>query len=318
MSVDLEPAELSFKRPFTHEVSQTLRLKNTTSDPVAFKVKTTAPKQYCVRPNSGRIEAGRDVEVQVLLQAMKEDPPADARCRDKFLVQSVSVPSDKEFTSVTQVWALMEQTSKGSIQEKKIRVNWLNPEDHSTSSTGYAAGAGTAGVVGGAAAGAGIANGLGQHKEESPPAYSSPSPQAVTPARSTAAPSGAVSTPADKPYNSINRGDAIDSAHNPATDNASTSTFSNAMSTVGLSSTTQAQLQQQLDAANAKIKQLSEQATDGLRQRNIIGGAESGDGKSTTAKMSQSLQNAPAPGGVPVQIVAALCLLCFLIAYLFF
>lgn len=33
--------------PFTHEVSQVLRLHNSNSDPVAFKVKTTAPKQ-CV------------------------------------------------------------------------------------------------------------------------------------------------------------------------------------------------------------------------------------------------------------------------------
>ena len=28
---------------------------------------------------------------QVLLQAMKEDPPLDAKCRDKFLVQSAMV-----------------------------------------------------------------------------------------------------------------------------------------------------------------------------------------------------------------------------------
>lgn len=32
--------------PFTHEVSQILRLHNPTSDAIAFKVKTTAPKQY--------------------------------------------------------------------------------------------------------------------------------------------------------------------------------------------------------------------------------------------------------------------------------
>jgi len=36
----------------------------------------------------------------VLLQAMKEDPPPDAKCRDKFLVQSVLVTADKEFTNV--------------------------------------------------------------------------------------------------------------------------------------------------------------------------------------------------------------------------
>ncbi len=101
------------------------------------KVKTTAPKQYartlgseqfylltvlrryCVRPNSGRIEPGQYVEVSgmfmycfdrymltshaVLLQAMKEDPPMDAKCRDKFLVQSVAVSADQELPNVTAI-----------------------------------------------------------------------------------------------------------------------------------------------------------------------------------------------------------------------
>ncbi len=32
--------------PFTVEVSETLKIKNPNATPVAFKVKTTAPKQY--------------------------------------------------------------------------------------------------------------------------------------------------------------------------------------------------------------------------------------------------------------------------------
>ena len=39
----------------------------------------------------------------VLLQAMKEDPPLDAKCRDKFLVQSVAVTADKEFSNVASI-----------------------------------------------------------------------------------------------------------------------------------------------------------------------------------------------------------------------
>jgi len=34
---------------------------------------------------------------------MKQEPPADARCRDKFLVQSVAITGDKEFTNVQQI-----------------------------------------------------------------------------------------------------------------------------------------------------------------------------------------------------------------------
>ena len=39
----------------------------------------------------------------VLLQAMKEDPPLDTKCRDKFLVQTVAVTADKEFSNVAQI-----------------------------------------------------------------------------------------------------------------------------------------------------------------------------------------------------------------------
>jgi hypothetical protein len=34
---------------------------------------------------------------------MKEDPPPDAKCRDKFLVQSVLVTADKEFANVASL-----------------------------------------------------------------------------------------------------------------------------------------------------------------------------------------------------------------------
>ena len=57
MSVDISPhTQLGFPRPLTQVVKKSLYVTNSNSQPVAFKVKTTAPKQYCVRPNSGRIE----------------------------------------------------------------------------------------------------------------------------------------------------------------------------------------------------------------------------------------------------------------------
>jgi len=34
---------------------------------------------------------------------MKVEPPLDAKCRDKFLVQSVAVTSDKEFTNINEI-----------------------------------------------------------------------------------------------------------------------------------------------------------------------------------------------------------------------
>ncbi|KAL5612230.1 hypothetical protein BROUX41_000230 [Berkeleyomyces rouxiae] len=121
MSIEIEPSELTFHRPFTSEVHELLNLKNTSTSPIAFKVKTTAPKQYCVRPNSGRIEPGQDVDVTVVLQGMKTEPAPDAKCRDKFLVQSAIINSDNEYASVA---AVLETTDKSQLREKKIRVTW--------------------------------------------------------------------------------------------------------------------------------------------------------------------------------------------------
>lgn len=69
----------------------------------------------------------------------------------------------------------------------------------------------------------------------------------------------------------------------------------------------------QLAEANATIQRLKDRLADqGLRQRKT--GAEAGS--AAPATMQQS--HAQGQGGVSIQIVAALCLLSFLIAYFFF
>lgn len=40
---------------------------------------------------------------KVLLQAMKDEPAPDAKCKDKFLVQTVAVTRDMEFANVTSI-----------------------------------------------------------------------------------------------------------------------------------------------------------------------------------------------------------------------
>ena len=49
--------------PFTSTVTSNLQLSNPTDRKICFKVKTTAPKRYCVRPNSGVVDARGSVTV---------------------------------------------------------------------------------------------------------------------------------------------------------------------------------------------------------------------------------------------------------------
>lgn len=55
-----------FIGPFTEVVQTELKLKNPSDKKVCFKVKTTAPKRYCVRPNSGILEPGASAAISGL------------------------------------------------------------------------------------------------------------------------------------------------------------------------------------------------------------------------------------------------------------
>jgi len=222
---------------------------------------------------------------------MKEDPPLDARCKDKFLVQSVAIPSDTaEGLNVSQIWSGIESTNKSSIQEKKIRVVFLPADGQQHQSNGLAS-----------SAASGLDNSI--YSEDQPPSYSSPSPQAVTPQRAAVGPA---STFDEKPEGAKSRADAVNSAHNPAQSTGVAAAVASAIPT------SQDDVRRQLEDAKATIARLQEQATSGLRQRNVGGSGEKSTSQSGLATKAGS------SGGVSVQVVALLCLLCFLIAYFFF
>ncbi|KAL2852813.1 PapD-like protein [Aspergillus pseudoustus] len=283
MSILLDPADLGFKRPFNREVCQVLHLTNNNQDAVVFKVKTTAPKHYCVRPNSGRIEPGKHVEVQVLLQAMKDEPAPDAKCKDKFLVQTVAVTKDMEFANVSSIF---EKATKSSIQERKIRVTWQPADDHSADNQEEPNGTAIT--------------------EDEPPAYSSPKGNFETPAAPLAK-----GTNDSSPIPQPDFNDSVKREYSTPQVNEAKAT--SAKSPTASGGITNPDYEARLSDANAQIQRLKEKLADqGLRQRKIGGESD----KSPAALVQQQPQSIEA--GVPVKIVASLCLLSFLIAYFFF
>lgn len=275
MSVEIEPFELSFQRPFTVEVAQTLTIKNPNSTPIAFKVKTTAPKQYCVRPNAGRIEPGQDFNVSVLLQAMKQDVSNDAKCRDKFLVQSAPITPDKEFSSIASV---LETTDKSLVQDRKIRVNWLAP---------VGAGAPSAPL---STPSKRLSNGTPDTPDLTSRAFSSPSGNTETPSS------------APPPY------DTKSNEHDDEPVDVKSAVSQASATVASTAQVTYDELKQKLAQAEAQLVSLKD---SGLRQRKVPGSNEK-----TVEQVAQQVKQTVE--GVPVQIVALLCLLSFLLAYFFF
>ncbi|KAK7048421.1 MSP domain-containing protein [Favolaschia claudopus] len=129
MSVSLSPSSsLGFNRPLTTLVKRSLSIANNNPHPVAFKVKTTAPKLYCVRPNSGRVEPGQHVEVSVMLQPLKDEPPLNAKCKDKFLIQSTLITPGKEAMPLQDIWNNPDASDDGKVHQQKLRVVYLPAE----------------------------------------------------------------------------------------------------------------------------------------------------------------------------------------------
>ena len=93
-----------------------IELENITNQVVGFKIKTTAPRKYLVRPSNGTIRAGGSEPVQIILQPLSSDPEK-GECKDRFLVQAAVVPSEDVLAK--DFWTNLD---KSQIQDKRLNV----------------------------------------------------------------------------------------------------------------------------------------------------------------------------------------------------
>ncbi|CAJ1964319.1 unnamed protein product [Cylindrotheca closterium] len=134
----------------------TLKHPGMSKDHIAFKVKTTQPRRYLVRPNQGLVAPGSSASISILLvekdkQALLQSferlgQPGLDHSKDKFLVQSCTAPesfsskkssgeSSELYDALTSMWQSV--TSGGSstpIFNKKLHVRHVVQEGASKAS----------------------------------------------------------------------------------------------------------------------------------------------------------------------------------------
>uniref|UniRef100_H3AJ10 VAMP associated protein B and C n=1 Tax=Latimeria chalumnae TaxID=7897 RepID=H3AJ10_LATCH len=113
----------SFVGPFTDVVTTNLKLSNPTDRDICFKVKTTAPRRYCVRPNSGIIDAATSINVSVMLQPFDYDP--NEKSKHKFMVQSMFTPPDT--SDMEAVW---KDAKPEDLMDSKLRCVFELPAEN--------------------------------------------------------------------------------------------------------------------------------------------------------------------------------------------
>lgn len=121
--ISVIPEDLEFKFELRKTIPVAVQITNVTSKRVAFKVKTTSPKKYCVRPSHGFIEANSVKEVQVILQAQREAPSSYQKCKDKFLIQAAVV--DNSVKDVNS--ELFDSMKSKDLDQVKLRVTMMPP-----------------------------------------------------------------------------------------------------------------------------------------------------------------------------------------------
>lgn len=117
------PGDLRFRGPFTDVVTSNLKLRNPSDRRVCFKVKTTAPRRYCVRPNSGLIDPGATVTISVMLQPFEYDP--NEKSKHKFMVQTIFVPA-----GVSDLEAMWKDAKPDDLMDSKLRCVFDMPSDN--------------------------------------------------------------------------------------------------------------------------------------------------------------------------------------------
>lgn len=118
--------ELTFIGPFTTAVSAVMNLKNPADQKVCFKIKTTAPKRYCVKPNSGVIDPKKTVQVAVSLQPFEYDP--QEKNRHKFMVQAMFAPEGD--INPDTLW---KETDGSQLMDSKLKCVFVMPENNNSS-----------------------------------------------------------------------------------------------------------------------------------------------------------------------------------------
>ena len=262
---------------------------------------------------------------------MKEDPPVDAKCRDKFLVQSVAITPDRDLGSVTAIVS----TSYLVLGTRLIAISVAKCGEHCERRSRRAKDSSCFSACRWRRWGDSTKTGQRNSKhvpqnlqktkllilekhlgDDAPPAYGSPTPSYGSPGPEAVTPNIRSVGQADSQPSTQSKG--LAQTANNAAAFTSAAVGGAATSVANAVPTSTEELQAQLAQAKAQIAKLTSANNEqGLRQRKADAVNQDARERISTGTTGMGIQQQPGDG-VPVQIVAALCLLSFLLAYFLF
>eukprot|EP00250_Pteridium_aquilinum_P011949 c20408_g2_i1 orf=333-1079(-) len=108
------------------QVSSSVKIKNTSRSPVAFKLQTNAPKSCFMRPPCGILAPGETVIATVVKFIEPPEQNQEKKCKDKFKIVSLKAKQGLEFNP-----ELFEEQKEFVAVERVLQVVFLDPQSQS-------------------------------------------------------------------------------------------------------------------------------------------------------------------------------------------
>ncbi|CAK68006.1 unnamed protein product (macronuclear) [Paramecium tetraurelia] len=119
--IDIEPKQyLDFILQDNNLASTTLNIFNLTPNTLSYKVKTTTPNLFQVKPNLGIISPNNQVSISInTIQPIKEE----GKLNSKFQINACTIEQDEQ--DLTTYW---KQKDPSLIQQVQVRSRLKQPE----------------------------------------------------------------------------------------------------------------------------------------------------------------------------------------------
>jgi len=96
-----------------------VEITSNSKNPISYKVQTTSPDKFRVRPRCGYIMPGETVSISILLK------PDHQLSKDKFLIMSIQVPNSVDMSSIqpAEMWIDKSVSTPGVEQHRLVCVS---------------------------------------------------------------------------------------------------------------------------------------------------------------------------------------------------
>jgi len=118
--IEIDPPTIHFEDVPKKSCISSVRIRNIFSSNIVFKVKTTAPKAYVVKPNQAVLAPGESMEVQFCMNPT-ETYPSVQNSKDRFMIAATEVGTLSFGYNLNSIWA---EKPTSSIQQNKLAANF--------------------------------------------------------------------------------------------------------------------------------------------------------------------------------------------------